>query len=270
MFPDDGMRDDPLNPAGERKQSHTSAAQNAPHTIRVPLWAEYNIAAQVHPCMYQLEHCTTISFPPFILASALPNRHHLPNGCSRAFIQALASLSDDLHEDHLEQGSDRHGLLLSSNGRDYAGTDVLYAVQIHLEVFKELDFGQVLSGRLRQPPCLVAKSNKYISFVQKNARRLFLALRVMVIQCKRADVLSVVRKPLPSVGPARSVVPDVYRNHRVSFCRRAQSVAAEGFPALAGSVIPARGAGPLPPAPPLARHARMSYDLRDLGRELRD
>ena len=159
--------------------------------------------------------------------------YSLPNGCSRAFIQALASLSDDLHEDHLEQGSDRHGLLLSSNGRDYAGTDVLYAVQIHLEVFKELDFGQVLSGRLRQPPCLVAKSNKYISFVQKNARRLFLALRVMVIQCKRADVLSVVRKPLPSVGPARSVVPDVYRNHRVSFCRRARSVAAEGFPALA-------------------------------------
>jgi hypothetical protein len=148
MVPNDGMRDDPLDPAAERKQSHTSAAQKAPHTIRVPLWAEYNIAAQVHPCKYQLEHCTTISSSPFILASALPKRHHSPNGCSRAFIQALASLLDDLHEDHLEEGSDRHGLLVSSNGRDCTGIDVLYAVQIHLEVFKELDF-RVLSGRVR-------------------------------------------------------------------------------------------------------------------------
>ena len=182
--------------------------------------------------MYQLEHCTTISFPPFILASALPNRYHSPNWCSRAFIQALASLLDDLHKDHLEEGSDRHGLLVSSNGRDCAGIDVLYAVQIHLEVFKELDFSQVLSGRVRHAPCVVAKSDKSISLVQKNARRLLLALthRSPCIQWQRADV---VRKSLPSVGPARSVVPDVDRNHRVSFCRRAQSVAAEGFPALA-------------------------------------
>jgi hypothetical protein len=48
----------------------------------------------------------------------------------------------------LKEGSDRHGLLVSSNGRDRAGIDVLYAVQIHLEVFKELDF-RVLSGRVR-------------------------------------------------------------------------------------------------------------------------
>ena len=82
----------------------------------------------LHPCMYQLEHSTTISFPPSILASALPNRHYLPNGCSRAFIQALASLLDNFHEDHLEEGSDRYGLLISSNGRDCAGIDVLYAV----------------------------------------------------------------------------------------------------------------------------------------------
>jgi hypothetical protein len=38
------------------------------------------------------------------------------------------------------------------------------------------------------------------------------------------------------------VVPDVDRNHCVSFSRRARSAAA----ALAGSAIPARGAGPLP------------------------
>jgi hypothetical protein len=198
--------------------------------------------------MYQLEHCTTISFPPFILASALPNSYHSPNGCSRAFIQALASLLDDLHKDHLEEGSDRHGLLVSSNGRDCAGIDVLYAVvQIHLEVFKELDFSQVLSGRVRHL--------SFFSLVQKNALLLLLALthRSLCIQWQHADV---VRKPLPSVGPARSVVSDVYRNHLVSFCRRARSVAAEGFPALAGSAIPARGDGPLPSSPPLARHAR--------------
>ena len=42
MVPDDGMRDDPIDPAGDRKQSHTSAAQKAPHFNYngVPLWAE--------------------------------------------------------------------------------------------------------------------------------------------------------------------------------------------------------------------------------------
>ena len=39
MVPDDGMCDDPLDPTGERKQGHTSAAQKAPRTIRVLLWA---------------------------------------------------------------------------------------------------------------------------------------------------------------------------------------------------------------------------------------
>jgi hypothetical protein len=72
-----------------------------------------------------------------------------------------------------------------------------------------------------------------ISLVQKNARRLLLALthRALCIQCKHADV---VRSPLSSVGPARSVVPNVDRNHCVSFCRRARSVAA----ALVGCAIP--------------------------------
>ena len=136
--------------------------QSTLHDNGVTLRAEYNTAVQVHPCMYPLEHCTTISSPPFILASALPNRHHSPNGCSRAFLQTIASILDDLHEDHLEEVSDWHGLLVSSNGRDCPGIDVLYAVQIHLEVCKELDF-RVLSGRVRPLPCLFAKRRKDLS-----------------------------------------------------------------------------------------------------------